>query len=521
MFRNCTHLFEVICDAEHILTSTSTLNWLYNVESNGDFYKARYMVGDGWEIDSPNGIPLGWTAHNSLYENDILTFKIIEGGTLRWDGNNCTMEYDLGSYHWSTLTSVDLSAGDVVYLRANGYGHNGSIGQFVSENGLKFEAYGNIMSLLYGGNFVGQTDLGSNYIFESLFNSNTGLVTAKNLVLPAMDVTIAAYSNMFNSCYDLIETPELPATFVDASGYESMFAHCTNLKRAPELPATDLGTYCYNHMFEECQNLVFGPSVLPSIYMTTGCYEGMFNNCKKLIAAPDIKAQETGEYSFNEMFYCCENLKVVQNVLAPMEMSESCYSNMFYECTSLMKAPELNSTSLARGCYSSMFAGCEKLRKVQGELPATELAESCYSCMFERCNNLEMPPVLPAISLTENCYSYMFGESEYLERVTRLPATTLAVWCYGYMFQFTKITHSPDLYADQLQENCYRGMFYGCGNLKYIKCRAANNVSTTCLQDWVQGVASNGRFVRRSGTNIWPTGTSGIPNGWTVEQSWN
>ena len=141
--------------------------------------------------------------------------------------------------------------------------------------------------------------------------------------------------------------------------------------------------------------------------------------------------------------------------------------------------------------------------------------------MFERCNNLEMPPVLPAISLTENCYSYMFGESEYLERVTRLPATTLAVWCYGYMFQFTKITHSPDLYADQLQENCYRGMFYGCGNLKYIKCRAANNVSTTCLQDWVQGVASNGRFVRRSGTNIWPTGTSGIPNGWTVEQSWN
>ena len=521
MFRNCTHLFEVICDAEHILTSTSTLNWLDNVESEGNFYRARYMVGNGWEIDSPNGIPLGWTAHNSLYENDILTFKIIEGGILRWDGNNCTIEYDLGSYHWSTLTSVNLSAGDIVYVKGNNYGCGDRIGRFVGDNGLVAEVYGNIMSLLYDGEFRGQTDLGSNYVFQNLFQGFHGLVSAKNLVLPAMHVTISAYEGMFADCHDLVEAPELPATTVEDYGYAQMFSYCGKLKHAPELPATDLGVYCYNQMFSECQNLVFGPTVLPSMYTANGCYEGMFYYCTSLLAAPDIKAVETSENCFTEMFYSCENLKVVQNELAPTAMSNSCCSSMFYECTSLMKAPQLPATELDDGCYDSMFAGCTNLRKVQETLPAMELSNWCYGYMFERCNNLEMPPVLPAMSLGEGCYQYMFGDCEYLERVTRLPATELKQGCYRSMFQYTKITNAPDLYAETLLQDCYGYMFNNCSRLKYIKCRAASNVSTSCLQNWVQGVASNGRFVRRSGTNIWPTGTSGIPNGWTVEQSWN
>ena len=79
----------------------------------------------------------------------------------------------------------------------------------------------------------------------------------------------------------------------------------------------------------------------------------------------------------------------------------------------------------------------------------------------------------------------------------------------------------PDLYADTLVEECYREMFLETRSLKYIKCRASNISANDCLTNWVQGVASNGRFVRRSETNIWPTGNNGIPNGWTVEQSWN
>jgi len=38
--------------------------------------------------------------------------------------------------------------------------------------------------------------------------------------------------------------------------------------------------------------------------------------------------------------------------------------------------------------------------------------------------------------------------------------------------------------------------------------------------DWVDGVptGASGTFVKKSGVS-WPTGISGIPSGWTVQQS--
>jgi hypothetical protein len=38
-----------------------------------------------------------------------------------------------------------------------------------------------------------------------------------------------------------------------------------------------------------------------------------------------------------------------------------------------------------------------------------------------------------------------------------------------------------------------------------------------CLNNWVDGVASSGTFVKHPDMTSLPTGTSGIPNGWTVE----
>jgi hypothetical protein len=200
---------------------------------------------------------------------------------------------------------------------------------------------------------------------------------------------------------------------------------------------------------------------------------------------------------------------------------------MFWGCENLRYAPELPVTEFldinnneCNSCYEAMFSNCKLLRNAP-ELPATMLAPNCYNSMFEECDNLEMPPVLPAANLKEYCYANMFSACHYLERATRLPAPQLSDGCYQNMFAYTQITHAPDLYAQTLVNYCYAYMFENCSRLKYIKCRAANNVSTTCLQNWVQGVASSGRFVRRSGTNVWPTGVSGIPDGWTVEQSYN
>jgi hypothetical protein len=59
-------------------------------------------------------------------------------------------------------------------------------------------------------------------------------------------------------------------------------------------------------------------------------------------------------------------------------------------------------------------------------------------------------------------------------------------------------------------------MFYNCKKLNYIKMLATNISASKCLTNWVSGVASTGTFVKNPTMTSLPTGTSGIPSGWTV-----
>jgi hypothetical protein len=46
----------------------------------------------------------------------------------------------------------------------------------------------------------------------------------------------------------------------------------------------------------------------------------------------------------------------------------------------------------------------------------------------------------------------------------------------------------------------------------------ATDISVSnCLNNWVYGVASTGIFVKMAAMTSLPTGNSGIPSGWTVE----
>lgn len=98
-----------------------------------------------------------------------------------------------------------------------------------------------------------------------------------------------------------------------------------------------------------------------------------------------------------------------------------------------------------------------------------------------------------------------------------LPATTLASGCYNNMFRdCTSLTTAPELPATTLVDRCYQYMFYGCSSLNYIKCLATDISATSCLRNWVNGVASTGTFVKAASMTSWTTGVNGIPTGWTV-----
>lgn len=92
-------------------------------------------------------------------------------------------------------------------------------------------------------------------------------------------------------------------------------------------------------MFLGCTNLKSAATLnLKSETLTEACYYAMFYDCSSLVEPPIISSAITaGEWS-------CED--------------------MFRNCTSLEKAPEINITNTAFQCFMNMFNGCSNLNQV-------------------------------------------------------------------------------------------------------------------------------------------------------------
>lgn len=150
-------------------------------------------------------------------------------------------------------------------------------------------------------------------------------------------------------------------------------------------------------------------------------------------------------------------------------------------------------------------------------LPATTLATQCYLGMFRHCSRLTTAPSLPATIAKSYCYSQMFDGCSSLTTAPELPATWLESGCYSQMFSgCVSLTTAPVLRTRSLDNDCYYKMFTYCRNLNSITCFATYIGASNCTRDWVYGVAASGTFTKAASMTSWTTGTSGIPEGWTV-----
>ena len=218
---------------------------------------------------------------NHDYSQDYLTFEALEDGTfsfLKGNSQNESIQYSLDDGKtWITLEIAEwgeedkptietpiVHAGEKIMWKGElvPEGIQYGIGGFYSTGNYNIE--GNIMSLLYSDNFVGQVDLtGKDYVFMCLF-AESKIVNAENLVLPATILSEACYEEMFKYSYSLVTAPKvLPAITLTKICYESMFnmediyeeGNVGHLISAPELPATTLTTYCYYSMFQNNPSL--------------------------------------------------------------------------------------------------------------------------------------------------------------------------------------------------------------------------------------------------------------------------
>ena len=342
------------------------------------------------------------------YKNSYLTFIALEDTQYKFTNNSLQYSVDDGST-WTTLAAntntPTIHAGERVMWKQTGLTPTSAsgIGIFVSTG--EYKAQGNVMSLYYGDDFIGEEDLtGKDYAFRRLFqNSGYKLVDVSHLSLPATTLSSNCYRNMFVSCSAITIPPELPATNLADSCYSIMFQRCDSLVRMPKLPATVLAPSCYSFMFNLCSNLreVYE---LPSTILKPSCYGGMFKGCSSLEKAQTILPAKA--------------------LVSGLTLDDyGCYESMFQDCTSLTTAPELPATNLSEAtyCYRSMFSGCTSLTTIPNNiLPATTLGNGCYMKMFIGCTSLEYAPALPATALTSNCYYEMFYGCSSLQSITAL-----------------------------------------------------------------------------------------------------
>ena len=149
-------------------------------------------------------------------------------------------------------------------------------------------------------------------------------------------------------------------------------------------------------------------------------------------------------------------------------------------------------TSVGNYALNNIFSGCSIISSAENlVLPATTLGRGCYQGMFYKCYALQSAPVLPATTLAEDCYYLMFSNCSSLATAPVLP-------------------------AEIILKNSYNQMFYNCYVLSNITC-LGTYIQSNGTYNWVSNVASTGTFTKAASMTDWPSGVSGIPANWTVQ----
>lgn len=209
----------------------------------------------------------------------------------------------------------------------------------------------------------------------------------------------------------------------------------------------------------------------------------------------------TSDTKFISLFMSNHNIVIGNNTLAPnlilpyLSGIGGVYERLFMEVIfndTVIPSELLSTTGVAAGAFNSAFRATNITKAPK--LPVSKVIPStCYANMFNRCSSLtDISNIeLSADEIGKDACMQMFYNSYSLEKAPVLKIATLG-------------------------EGCYRGMFYGCKKLNYIKCLATDKSAFGCTSTWVKGVSATGTFVKSANMTGWKTGTSGIPAGWTV-----
>ena len=203
--------------------------------ANLDFPNVSYLTTDDELVYAVSGATPEPPAHD--YSMDYLTLEALE------DGESFSVGDALDTYSYSlddgeTWTDArgtatpTINSGDTVLLKSDGVSI-GAMAIIMEANNKTYNVYGNPLSIVYGDNFTGVTDISeaSGNLNELFMSEN--VVDASNMVLTATTLSQDFYTAMFEDCRSLTAGATFAnlRTYFENDGWsmDGIFGYCQSL----------------------------------------------------------------------------------------------------------------------------------------------------------------------------------------------------------------------------------------------------------------------------------------------------
>ena len=427
-------------DLPSVTSGEDIIHLLVAVFEDGDNYLGFRCAGD-FEVDWGDGFSTGYTANHPTTGGDVTSYNIQYSGV----SSVTTTSYGyrqaivtITPQSGQTLTNFDID--EVPFAGTGGYGN--------TYNGV-LEIRLSVPNLTSG-------DLGSSYsnMLEhidwvgphSITNATSMFSSCPMFKLSNFNMyTITDASNMFYSCGNLIELPDLDTSNV--LQMDNMFYGCNKLERVP----------------------VFDCSSVTTLYRA-------FYACSSL---REVELNNTNNCTtFRETFTSCSVLRKVRGIST--SNSTTCQA-MFQNCLELWSLPTIDLSNCTNA--SSMFQSTSFLTKnlsitntgnvtnmtnmfsnsVLYNIPMMDTSSvTTMANMFYNTKNIKTIPLFNTSNVTNMVQMF------YSSNIESLPSLDMSsVTDANNMFrQAAQLTEFPDVDTSNIQ-NFYR-MFYAATRLRSV-----------------------------------------------------
>lgn len=208
-----------------------------------------------------------------------------------------------------------------------------------------------------------------------------------------------------------------------------------------------------------------------SMVVPQRAFYGLFYNCTLLVKGPDLPATYLYAYAYGRMFEGCTSLEEVPEIAEPEYIYEGVYSGMFSGCTSLTEGVIIKpKNGFANSLYSATFADCSSLTSVRTNFEVFDnCGANCFESAFSDCTSLASIPwfnVNASYGLNDECFKSMFKGCTSLASVPDIKTSEISRGCFSNTFEnCTSLTTAPKIKAYWIEsKGCYE-MFKGCTSL--------------------------------------------------------